>query len=103
LPSARIVSGVGPIDAQNIVNGEVGLDRPFVAADEISLVGFRPMQREAILLRVDRHGTQAELGGAPHDPDGDLATVGDQNATYRLRHNPFHFRIKLHDVNSLSS
>jgi hypothetical protein len=59
------------------------------------------MQGEAIFLRIDRDRTQAELGGGSHDPDGDLATVGDQNTAYSLRHNPFHSSIR--DARSISS
>ncbi len=65
---------------------EVGLDRALAAADEIALVRLGAMQREAILLRVDGHGAQAELAGRPHHANGDLAAVGDQNAADPLRH-----------------
>ena len=51
-------------DAQYVVDEEVCLDRPLVAADEIGFVGFRPVQGETILLGVDRHGAQAELEAA---------------------------------------
>ena len=79
-----------PRDSQDVINEEVCFDRPLIAADEIGFVRFGPMQREAIFLRIDRDRTQAELRGGSHDPDGDLATVGDQNTAYPLRHLFFH-------------
>lgn len=46
--------------------------------------------REAVLLRIDRHGAKAHLGGGTEDANGDLAAVGDEQAadhvlTIRIR------------------
>jgi len=73
-------------DAQNVPDIEIRFDRPLAAADEIALIRLGAVQREAVLLRVDGHGPQAELARGPHDTDGDLSTVGDQNASNSLRH-----------------
>jgi len=67
-------------DGEDAGDVEVGLDRPAPGADEVRLVRLGPVQREAVLLRIDRHRSQAELARRPHDADGDLAAVGDQEA-----------------------
>src|SRR5581483_10919281 len=78
-----------PGDAKNVLYVEVGLDGTLVASHEIGLVGLGPMQREAILLRIDRHGSDPELRGGTHDTDRDLAPIGDQDAADPLRHERF--------------
>jgi hypothetical protein len=42
------------------------------------LVGLEAMKREAILVAVDRHRPETQLGGGPEAADGDLRTVGDE-------------------------
>jgi hypothetical protein len=79
--------------AQDVGDVEVRLHRPLAAADQVGLVGLAPVQREAVLLRVHRHGTQSELARRPHHANGDLAAVGDQNAADPLRRRGFHSNI----------
>jgi len=43
--------------------------------DLIGFVGFEAVQAEAVLLRVDRHGAQPQLGRRAHNADGDLAAI----------------------------
>jgi hypothetical protein len=45
--------------------------------DPVCLVSFEPMQRETILVRVDRDGPQTQLIGRPHDTDRNLASICD--------------------------
>src|SRR3954452_7835875 len=47
-------------------------------ADEKRFVSFEAVQREAILVAVNRDGPQTELGGGAEAADGDLGAVGDQ-------------------------
>ena len=47
--------------------------------DLVRLVGLEPVQRVAVLVREDRHGTDPEFVRGPEGPDGDFAAIGDQN------------------------
>ncbi len=58
---------------------QIGRDRPQPGADTIGLVGLEPVQRELVLLGIDRDRALAELVGGAQDADGDLAAVGDQD------------------------
>ena len=74
---------VGPVLARHpkhFVDAEIGLDGTHAAADEIGLVGLEPVQREPVLLGIDRDGPDAELDRGAQRPNGDLAPVGDQDA-----------------------
>ena len=75
-------------DAQQIVDVEVRLHRCFALPDQVCLVRFETMQREAIFLREHRDGADAEFDSRALYADGNLATVGDENAldAPRLNH-----------------
>ncbi len=72
-------------DAHDVVDVQVRLDRPLALADEIALVGLGPMQREAVLARVNCHRANAELGGGAHHANGDFAAIRDEQALDRGR------------------
>ena len=57
---------------------EIRTNRPLALADDISLVGLEAVHGVAVLLRVDRDGSHAKLGGCAEDADGDFAAVGDE-------------------------
>lgn len=57
-----------------------GLDRPFALAYQVALVRLHAVQREAILLRVDRNRLDAEFVRCAHDAYGDLAAIGDEES-----------------------
>ena len=46
------------------------------------LVRLADMQRGRIVLREHRYGTDAEFRRGTHDPNGDLAPIGDQQARH---------------------
>ena len=71
-------------DAQDVLDVQIGFNGPFVAPDQIGLVGLGPVQREAVFLRIDRYRAHAQLARGTHDANGDLAAVGDQQAAYRV-------------------
>ena len=74
--------------ADDAFDVKVGAERLAGRADAISLVRLEAVQREAVLVRVDRHGAQAELMGRAEDANGDLAAVGGHqlaNASLRIR------------------
>jgi hypothetical protein len=48
-------------------------------AEQVGLVRAADVRRLAVGLRVDGHAGHAELLERAHDPDGDLAPVGDQD------------------------
>ncbi len=70
-------------DAHDVVDVEVGLDRALALADQVALVRLHAVQREAVLLRVDRDRADAQLVGRTHDADRDLAAVRDEQGLYR--------------------
>ncbi len=72
-------------DADDVGDVEIGLDRPLALAHQIAFVSLGPVQREAIFLRVDGDGADAELGGGAHDSNGDFAAVGDEKTFYAPR------------------
>ena len=57
---------------------EVGADRLAGLADAIGLVGLEAVQGEAVFVRVDGDGADAEFVGRAKDANGDLAAVGDE-------------------------
>ena len=67
-----------PGDADDVRNIEVGGDRLLTLADQVALVGLEPVQRETILVSVDRHGANAHFGRRTHHADTDFATVGNE-------------------------
>ena len=79
--------GLGVLgDADHLFDGEVGLDRAKVLAevlrlaDLIGLVGLEAVERELVLLGIDRDRRDAEFGGRAENSDGDLGAVGDEQA-----------------------
>ena len=74
---------------------EVGADRLAGLADAVGLVGLEAVQGEAVFVRVDGDGADAQFVGGAKDADGDFAAVGDQQLADRfdddwiLRHVPF--------------
>ena len=80
------VAGVDRVDAALARDGQHALDvevrtdglssarRP----DQERLIRLEPMQREAVFVAVDRHGSQAELSGRSETPDRDLGTIGGE-------------------------
>ena len=78
------VAGMDHVHAAFACEGDDALDieirtnRPLALADDISLVGLEAVHGVAVLLRVDRDGSHAELGGCAEDADGDFAAVGDE-------------------------
>ena len=65
--------------ADDLVDVEVRPHRVPVLPDLVGLVGLEPVLRVPILVREDRDGRDAQLGGGAERADGDLATVGDQD------------------------
>ena len=57
---------------------EVRPDRLAGLADAVRLVGLEAVQGEAVFVRVDGDGADAEFVGRAEDADGDLAAVGDE-------------------------
>ncbi len=78
------VAGVDGIDFVAFRQGddagdvEVGADRLAGLAGAVGFVGLEAVQGEAVLVGVDRHRADAQLGGGAKDADRDLAAVGDE-------------------------
>ena len=60
------------------VDVEVRADRLARLADAVGLVRLEAVQGEAVFVRVDGDGADAQLVGRAEDADGDLAAIGDQ-------------------------
>jgi hypothetical protein len=67
-------------DAYHLVDRQIGFERALAATDLIGFVRLESVQRELVLLGIDRDGADAELGRRAKDADRDLGTVGDQQA-----------------------
>ncbi len=57
---------------------EVGFDRALARSDLVSLIRFKPVQSQAVFLRIDSYGAKAELIRGAKNPDGDLAAIGGE-------------------------
>lgn len=66
-------------DAQDVVDVEIGRERLLVFADQVAFIGLEAMQREAVFLRIHRHGAHVQLGGGAHHADRDFRAVRDQD------------------------
>ena len=66
--------------ADDVLDVEIGVDRALSAAHQIALVGFGPMQREPVFLRVNGDGANAELSGGTHDTNGYFTAIRDEEA-----------------------
>jgi hypothetical protein len=62
------------------LNIEVGTDRLARLPDRIGFVCLEAVQGEAVLMGVNRDGTNAQLVSAPEDADRDLTAVSNQQA-----------------------
>ena len=87
-PVARVdrVDRRGLGDADQVGDVEIRGDRLAARADLVALVSLEAVQREAILVRVDRHGPQPHLRRGPHHADRDLAAIGDHQLADTERH-----------------
>ncbi len=77
------MDGVGPSlegNADDVLDIQIGVDRTSAGAHQVALVGFGPVQREAVFLRMNGYGANAELGGGTHDANGDFTAVRDEEA-----------------------
>src|SRR6202035_4127009 len=75
------------------LNAEIGLRRQRLA-DADGLIRVAHMQRIAVRVRIDRDHAIAEAARGPHDPQRDLAAIGDQDVAERpaLHRFPAHGR-----------
>ncbi|MDQ1216649.1 hypothetical protein QE411_001504 [Microbacterium arborescens] len=66
-------------DADDLVDVEVGPDGASLHTDLVSLVGLQPVERVAILVRIDGHGARPQLEGGTEGADGDLTAIRDKD------------------------
>ena len=57
---------------------EVGPNRLVRVADQIRLFRLEAVKRVSVLVRIDRHRTDAQFVGRAEDTNRDLATIGDE-------------------------
>jgi hypothetical protein len=63
----------------NLIDPQIGFDRPLPLAHQISLVSLVAMQRQAILLRIDGDRGNPQFGTSPKYPDSNLAAIRRHN------------------------
>ena len=86
------VAGMNGIDADcsgkrdDAGDVEVGADRFAGLADAVGLVRLEAVQGEAVLVRVDGDGADAEFVGRAEDADGDFAAIGDEQFANGFRY-----------------
>ncbi len=68
-----------PRDADDLRDREIRTDGRQPLADQIGLVRLEAVERQLVLLGVDRDRLLAQLRRRPHHADRDLAPVGDQD------------------------
>ena len=66
-------------DADDLFDAQIGGDGAQPFADAVGLVRLEAMQAQLVFFGVDGDGFLPHLVGRPHDPDGDFATVGNQD------------------------
>jgi hypothetical protein len=66
-------------DAHDLRDAEIGRHRAQPLADLVGLVGLEPVERQLVLLGIDRNRPLAQLVGRPHDADRDFAAIGDED------------------------
>ena len=67
----------------NPVELQVGLGRRR-SADVMRFVRVADMDRGPVGVRIDRRGRDAKLAACAHDPDRDLAAIGDEDFAEEL-------------------
>ena len=67
-----------PGDPDHLVDGQIGLEGSLAAADLIGFVRLETVQRELVLLGIDRDRCNAQFGRRAEHPNGDFAAIGDE-------------------------
>ena len=75
-------------DRDDAGNVEIRLDGALADTDLVRFVSLEAMERQAVFLRINRDGAQAELGGGAEDTNRDLAAISGEQFFDRfgLRH-----------------
>jgi hypothetical protein len=76
------MDGLGPRlfgHRHNAVDIQISGYGAFSLAHHVGFIGFESVNAEAIFLCVDRHGSEAKVGGRPEYPDGDFGPISGQN------------------------
>ena len=72
-------------DPDDLVDRQIRADRMARFADLIRLVGLEPVQRVAVLVRIDRDGRDTHLVGSAKRADRDFPAVGNQDFGNHVR------------------
>ena len=65
-------------ERHDAVDVEIRLDRALALADQVGFVRLEAVQAEAVFLRVDGDGAQAQFVGGAKNADGDFAAIRGQ-------------------------
>ena len=71
-------------DGDDALDVQIGFHRPQTGPDPVAFIRLEPVEGELVLLGIDGHGLQAQLGRRAHDADGDFGPVGDKQLFRRL-------------------
>ena len=75
VPRMDRVHALFPRQPDNPVHIEVRLHRPLSRADQVRLIRLETVQRQPVLLRIDRNRPQPQLIGRAQNPYGNLTPV----------------------------
>ena len=78
------MNGVGPYltsDCNDVFDCQISFDWPLFWIKRVSLIGFKSVERQLVLLRVDRHCLDTEFTRRPKNTDGDLRSIGYEKLT----------------------
>ena len=65
-------------DPDHLVDRQIGFEGSLAEADLIGLVRLEAVQRELVLLGIDRDRRNAQFGRGAEHADGDFAAIGDE-------------------------
>jgi hypothetical protein len=82
IPRVYSVHAVGSGDLDDLLGGEVGPDRRFIAAHAERLVGLVSVHAPKVLLGVDCNRLYAQLVGSTKNSDSNLAPVGGHDLSH---------------------
>ncbi len=81
--SVTWMNGIGPSlngNTDDVVDVQIGINRALALAYQVALVGFGPMQRKAVFLRMNGNRANAEFGRGSHHTNGNFTAIRDEEA-----------------------
>ena len=71
-------------DADDALDVQIGADRSLAFSSQIGFIRFETVQAQAILLGIDRCGTETQFRRRAQNPDGDFAAISREKFLHTL-------------------